>query len=117
MAFDLYETKLKARQALHGLASTSASYAGPGDQAGDVTVRWHNKTAIAVGELEGAGYASLFAGIDKLIFQQSNLDEAEVTLATGGVVTITKYGVDYVFTLDSRLPNDGPENVYWTVTK
>lgn len=126
MPFDLSETKRKARQALHGLAGVAALYTGPQDDAEPVTlyVRWHNKTARPVGDLENGGYSEILTGIDRLVFLQTNLDAPlqpdgttadAVTLAHRGSVEFEQYGI--TLSLDVQEPSDGPENVYWTVVR
>lgn len=126
MPFDLAETKRKARQALHGLAGVRALYTGPEDGAEPVGlfVRWHAKHAVPMGDLDNQGYAELMAGIDRLVFNESNLaapvqddgtTATAVTLRRNGTVEFPQYSA--AFTLDQRDPSDGPENVYWTVTR
>lgn len=126
MAFDLAETKRTARQALHGLAGVLAYYTGPQDGAVAVElyVRWHNKLARPVGDLENGGYAEILAGVDRLVFNADNLaapiqsdgtTAGPVTLARLGTVEFRQY--DMTFSLEHTEPSDGPLNVYWTVVR
>jgi hypothetical protein len=89
-----------------------------------VTVRWHNKLARPVGDIENGGYAEILAGVDRLVFSQENLDAplqadgtiaAPVILKRNGIVEFPQY--DMAFKLDVPEPGDGPINVYWAVTR
>ncbi len=125
MGFDLSETKRQARQALHSLAGVAALYTSPYEETSvTLYVRFHNKSARPVGDLENGGYAEILTGIDRLVFQESNLaaplqpdgtTAAAVTLAAQGTVEFETYGL--TFSLDVLEPPDGPENVYWTVVR
>ena len=126
MPFDLAETKRKARQTLHGLASVIVLYTGPEDGAQPVELRarWHNKKSVPVGDLDSQGFADILATVDKLVFNQSNLAAPEqsdgmvaaaVTLKRLGTVEFAAYGV--TFYLEGSEPGDGPENVYWSVVR
>jgi uncharacterized protein RhaS with RHS repeats len=125
MGFDLSETKRKARQTIHGLAGVVASYTAPdAETSTELKVRFHNRAAVQVGDMDNSGYADMFAGVDRLVFSQSNLDAPEqadgttaaaVTLARNGEVEFEQYGLTFV--LDTKMPPDGPENVYWLVTR
>ncbi len=126
MAFNLATTKRQARQALHGLAGVAVTYTPPGVSPTPVvlTARWHNKTARPVGDLDSGGYAEIIAGIDRLVFNQANLDAplqpdgstaAAVRLKRTGQVRFDDY--DITFSLDVLEPSDGPLNVYWSVVR
>lgn len=118
MSFNMADTKRKARQVLHGLASVSATYTGPevGAEVVPITVRWHNKIARPIGDLENTGYAEILSGVDRLIFSASELGDLAVNLERNGTVVIPEYD-NYTFTLDLKEPGDGPENVYWSVSR
>lgn len=114
--FDFAALKQRSRLALHGTMAVPAVYedsqtsATPG-----VTVRWHNKLARN-GKGETGFDAEIIEGIDRLVFQESNLALAGITLRRNGRVTIDYKGVVAVFTLEAEEPQDGPENVYWSVS-
>ena len=117
MAFSLSETKRIARQAVHGLASIAVLYNDATLIAPvTVTARYHNKLSRPMdGGFEGDGYAQIIESIDRLIFSETNLTEADVELRQGGTVTFEDYNI--VFVLDVLEPPNGPENVYWTVVR
>jgi hypothetical protein len=119
----LSAVKAQARAALHDAMSEPASYTAPG-VGGAVTpspeqieaglslkVRWHNKQRI-VGENTQAD-AGIIEGINRLVFQQPNLDELGLTLAKHGVITIPGYSKQ--LRLDYPEEPDGPLNRYWSV--
>jgi hypothetical protein len=119
----LSTVKAQARAALHDAMSEPASYTAPG-VGGAVTpspeqieaglslkVRWHNKQRI-VGENTQAD-AGIIEGINRLVFQQPNLDELGLTLAKHGVITIPGYSKQ--LRLDYPEEPDGPLNRYWSV--
>jgi hypothetical protein len=116
--------KTQARTALHEAMSEPASYTAPQNAGGAVTptpeqieaglsltVRWHHKLKI-VGENVQAD-AGIIEGVNRLVFQQPNLDELGLTLAKHGVVTIP--GFSKQLRLDYHEESDGPLNVYWSV--
>jgi hypothetical protein len=120
------QLKASARAALHEAMSEPASYAAPQSAGGAVTptpeqieaglslkVRWHNKMKI-IGENTQAD-AGIIEGVNRLIFQQPNLDELGLTLAKHGVVTIP--GFSKQLRLDYHEESDGPLNVYWSVVE
>ena len=119
----LSAVKAQARAALHDAMSEPASYTAPG-VGGAVTpspeqieaglslkVRWHNKQRI-VGENTQAD-AGVIEGINRLVFQQPNLDELGLTLAKHGIITIPGYSKQ--LRLDYPEEPDGPLNRYWSV--
>jgi hypothetical protein len=118
------EYKASARAALHDAMSEPASYTAPQSLGGAVTptpeqieaglslkVRWHNKMKI-IGENSQAD-AGIIEGINRLVFQQPNLDELTLTLAKNGIVDIP--GLGKQLRLDYHEESDGPLNVYWSV--
>ena len=120
----LSAVKTQARAALHEAMSEPASYTAPQSAGGAVTptpeqiaaglslkVRWHTKMKI-IGENTQAD-AGILEGINRLIFQQPNLDELGLTLAKNGIVDIPGYSKQ--LRLDMREESDGPLNVYWSV--
>lgn len=102
--------------------ASPATYTPPGGgDARPLRVRWHNKLAPALGIEQGG--AGIVTGIERLIFQQPDLDAPAdggdpITLAAGGTVAISGYTPtgDLTVTLDNEGNPDGPLNVYWSVT-
>lgn len=78
-----------------------------------ITVRWHNKLVSNGASIDGFD-ASIIEGINRLVFQESDLITAGIALRRGGLVIVPDYDLA-AFKLDSEAPQDGPENVYWNV--
>lgn len=77
-----------------------------------LTVRFHTKSKVNMGDGDGL---TLMEPIEKLIFNQTQLDALGLTLEQGAEIVIPGYSLSVI--LDSPLDGDGPENVYWTVTR
>jgi len=117
------EIKSQARQALHDRAAFSAIYS---DEVIDepvptseqtlaglaLTVRWMNK--ISVQAAEGQQGSMILEGVDRVCFNQPQLTALGLTLLRNAVVECPDQGA--TFRLDQREPDDGPLNVYWSVT-
>lgn len=105
--------------------SEPASYLGPAPGAQEVpspeqaaaglglSVRWHNKLARA-GNEQGGYDAEIIEGIERLVFNQDQLDALGLTLESRGVISIPGYGLQV--RLEALEPADGPLNVYWVVS-
>lgn len=78
----------------------------------ELTARFHTKAKVNLGDSDGL---TVMEPIEKLVFQQSQLDALGLELEQGAEVHFPGYEVTVV--LDSPLDGDGPENVYWTVTR
>jgi len=78
-----------------------------------LSARWHNKL-VRQGDL-GGDYADILEGLDRLVFQQDQLDALGITLTRGDIITFSDYDVS--FELDQPEPNDGPLNRYWHVSR
>jgi hypothetical protein len=113
-AFDLAVLKANSRQSRHSALAVDAVYYDDETPSKPITVRWHNKLARA-GALEGGFGAEVIEGINRLVFNESELTSAGITLRHEGRVTIPQYNL--TFSLDSQEPPDGPVNVYWTVAQ
>jgi hypothetical protein len=120
----LSTVKAQARAALHDAMSEPASYTAPQSAGGAVTptpeqleaglsltVRWHNKIKI-IGENTSAD-AGILEGINRLVFNQPQLDALGLELAKNGIVDIPGYSKQ--LRLDYHEESDGPLNVYWSV--
>ena len=115
MAFDITEAKLKARRAVHKLASAPATYEDDTlDAPVAITVRWHNKI-IPSDTINDT--SEIITGIERLVFNEEELAAMEppLTLLRGGIVTITKYD-NMQFELSFEEPNDGPVTTAWSVS-
>lgn len=78
-----------------------------------ISVNWHSRFGLPVGDLAGGDYAGVLETIDRLVFDRVELDQWGLTLQRGGRVALTDY--EYVFILDVREPNSGPVREIWTV--
>lgn len=77
-----------------------------------LTARFHTKSKMTSGISDGL---SIMEPIEKLVFLESQLDALGLVLEGGGMITFPGYGLSVI--LDQPLDPDGPENVYWTVTR
>lgn len=76
-----------------------------------LTVRWHHKLKI-IGENTQAD-AGILEGVNRLVFNQPQLDSLGLVLAKHGIVDIA--GLGKRLRLDYLEESDGPLNVYWSV--
>lgn len=116
------EIKSEARTAIHERGAEQCSYTDRGtpttpsaEQLAEgllLSARFASKTKIASAESDGV---SIMENIERLIFNQAQLDSLGLELESGGLVTFPGYGL--VFELDQRIDPDGPLNVYWTVVR
>ncbi len=79
------------------------------------SVRWHDKLTAQVGDLENAGYAQVFEGVDTLVFTTDELSLVAFSLTRNGAVTLPDYQI--TLQLDTLYPPNGPINVTWAVTR
>jgi hypothetical protein len=116
----LSETKTQARAALHGAMGEPVSYSFDGVTyptaaqvaAGlSLTARWHNRMQIK-GE-RSSDDAGILEGINRLVFNTSELTALGLTLTRLGEVVIPGYSKS--FRLDYEEEPDGPLNNYWSV--
>jgi hypothetical protein len=77
-----------------------------------LTARFHTKAKVSLGDSDGL---TLMENIEKLVFSQSELDALGLSLEHDAHIHFPGYGITVA--LDSPLDPDGPENVYWTVTR
>lgn len=122
MGFDWTDVKAQVRGIVDQTFRVAATYQ---DQTLSVpvpvTVRWHNKIARQ-GDLEGAGYAEIIEGVERLIFNRDLLLTANaggpLRLVHKGVVTLTdpRYN-NAQFWLEAREPIVGPVEEIWNVSR
>lgn len=117
------EIKAASRSAIHDHAAVDAVYQDKYTDPANITVRWHTKLQRS-GALEGGYDVEIIEGINRLVFNETNLAEATsvadgspqpVTLRKRGSVTIPEWGV--TFSLDTLEDPDGPLSIYWSVVK
>lgn len=116
------EIKTDQRNALHADMAEPCSYQDRGDPVIPtaeqlavglfLSARFASKTKLASAESDGV---SIMENIERLIFNQPQLDSLGLELESGGVVTFPGYGI--AFELDQQIDPDGPVNVYWTVVR
>lgn len=114
--------KTQARLALHARMGEPCTYSDGAEPSVptiehiglglELTARFHTKAKVTIGNNDGL---TLMEPIEKLIFNQSQLDTLGLTLEGGAEIYFPGYGITLV--LDQQLDPDGPENVYWTVTR
>lgn len=78
----------------------------------ELTARFHTKAKLHRADDDGV---AVMEPIEKLIFNSSQLELLGLTLEHGATIHFPAY--DVTVELDSELDGDGPENVYWTVTR
>lgn len=120
------ELKTQSRLALHRAMAVSAVYTDDNWPDGvAVTVRLHNRLSRN-GSQPGGWDSEVLEGIDRVVFNETNLSTEATSVLTGepvvlvpvtaGEVIIPEYQ-DARFSLDSREPSDGPESQYWSVSR
>lgn len=120
--FDWMATKALARQTVHSTFGVSATYQDNTlDYPVPITVRYHTKL-VQTGDLEGAGYAEIIEGVDRIVFNRDQLltanNGAPVSLEHRGVVTLTTPSLAGVqFWLETRDPVNGPVEEVWNVKR
>lgn len=77
-----------------------------------LTARFHNKIKLHSGDNDGV---SVLEGIEKLVFNSTQLAALGLELEHGAEITFPGYELSVI--LDQEMDPDGPENVYWTVTR
>lgn len=119
--------KKQSRLALHRAMAVSAVYQDDSTPPTWITVRQHNRLARN-GSMEGGYDTEIIEGIDRLVFNETDLavnavvvetglpPETPVVLRSAGLVTIPEYkGAKYE--LEAEEPSDGPESIYWSVSR
>lgn len=114
--------KQDARLAIHKTMGEPCSYTDNGDPAVPtaeqiaagmtLTARFHTKSKVNLGDSDGL---TVMEPIEKLVFNQTELDLLGLVLENGAEIHFPGYGLSVI--LDQELDPDGPENVYWTVTR
>jgi hypothetical protein len=118
---DMAEIKSQSRRVIHDRAAVSAIYTGPKGSGviGAPTVRWHNKIVRPGAQPDGYD-VTIIEGINRLIFNISQLATAglggvPLVLARTGEVAVESLNATFV--LDALEPGDGPESIYWAVSR
>lgn len=117
----LSSEKLNARLALHARMGEPCTYSVgatiyPTEEqtaAGlELTARFHTKSKISTGDDSSM---SVMEPIERLVFSETQLAALDLTLEGGAEIYFPGYNIRVE--LDQQLDPDGPENVYWTVTR
>lgn len=119
MAYDRSALIARTRQIVHEAMSVNATYEHPSSLGvvTALTVRWHDRR-VQQGNMIEAGWPDVQSGIDRVIFNKTELSEKNIVLARGGRVTLTDPANDgIVLTLDNLEVATGPVNVAWGVVK
>ena len=113
--------KNDARLALHGRMGEPCTYSFGIDvypteeqvAAGlELTARFHTKAKLHMSDADGP---TIMEPIEKLVFNMSQLEALALVLEQGAEVHFPGYDITVI--LDQPLDGDGPQNVYWTVTR
>jgi hypothetical protein len=111
---DWYSLRTQARQEIFAQFSVRGVYSDQAVAGGvPISVNWHSRYGLPVGDIAGGDYSGVLETIDRLIFSRAELDANGLTLRRGGKVELVDY--QYTFTLDVREPNAGPVRETWTV--
>ena len=111
---DWFTTRVQARRDIHAAFSVRGQYTDSTVvEPVPLSVRWHSKFGLPVGDISGGDYAGVLETIDRLVFLRSELVEKGLTLRRTGRVLLVDY--EYTFGLDVREPNSGPVIEVWTV--
>lgn len=115
---NLAAIKARARRAVHAAFSLSATYQDASLSAPvPIPVRWHNRLVL-LGDYQSDGYANVIEGIERIIFNREQLQEAGIRPVTGGMVIVTDEGFnETVLYLDQREPYVGPIEEKWQVRR
>lgn len=116
------DIKRKARQAIHGKFGEPCTYTAPGGAVfpspeelavgRTLTVRFATKLRTFQPESDAL---TILEGVERVIFNQQELDALELTPEHGGRIVAPGYELE--LDLDQPLDSDGPINRYWTVTR
>ena len=119
MVYDRAALIARSRKTVHAVQAIPANYEHP-SYPGVVTVlsvRWHNRSVLH-GNMVEAGYNDIIEGINRIIFDQDELNEKGVVPERGGVVTLTAPAYNSIaLILDSQDPTTGPVNNSWLAVK
>lgn len=116
MAFDFTSALAGMRKIVHATMGHAAAYSYGVQAAQAVTVRWHDKQVLQ-GALGDAGYSEVVEGIDRLIFNKTELVANSVVLNRGGKITLGAQWNNVVLNLEALEPTHGPEEVIWKVSR
>jgi hypothetical protein len=111
--FNFAELKAEARRVVQETLGVPATYLdNTMSEPVEIVARLRAKTDN-VGDLGDAGYAEIIQGVDRIVLIPE--DYPTVTFRTGGVVTLTDFGLSY--NLDLMEPKNGPLTNHWRVSK
>lgn len=115
VGFNFADLKRTVRQAVHDTFAVPAFYSDSAVTAVPVNVRWHNKL-VRAGNLDAAGYAEIFEGVNKVVFGDAELVTLGLTPRQQGVLTFPDYA-PMTLVLDTLEPREGPVDVVWNVSR
>lgn len=110
---DWFTLRTQARREIFAAFAVAATYSDTVVGPIALSVNWHSRFGLPVGDISGGDYAGVLETIDRLVFDRTELNRLGLTLRRGGQVALTDY--NYTFTLDVREPNSGPIREVWTV--
>lgn len=118
MTFDFAKAKVGARRTIHNTFGVQAFYSDASISTPiETRARWHSRISKPYGDLtDGAGYAEVVEGIDRIVLIPEDVNGFPMALARGGRFTFPSIpGV--TFLLEYRDPTMGPPAQAWSVTR
>lgn len=120
MPFDFASVKSLVRRTVHKTFGVQAFYTDDSvDAPIETRARLHNRISKPFGDLvDGAGYAEVIEGIDRIVLIPEDLQGFPFTLKRGGVITFPQTHPGQEFVLEYMEPEGAlhPE-VAWQVSK
>ena len=111
---DWFSALTQARRDIHAAFALRAQYSDSTLEAPvDISVNWHSRFGLPVGDIGGGDYSGVLETVDRLVFDSAELSEKGLVLRRTGQVTLLDY--NYTFTLDVREPNTRPVRETWSV--
>lgn len=119
MPFNFASVKLLTRRTTHRVFGVQAFYSDDSVGVVETRARLHNRIAKPHGDLvDGAGFAEVIEGIDRIVLIPEDLHGYPITLKRGGVFTFPQTHPGEEFILDVQEPDKAIyPAVAWHVVK
>lgn len=117
MGFDFASLKAKTRTIVHDRLGVQAFYTATEDDSEiEIRARWHSKIDRFGDLYDGAGYAEVVEGIDRVVLWPTDVQGNQVEFVKLGKIRFPGYD-DLTVELAVREPKDGPITIIWQVRK